>query len=419
MAQHKLIDLDLLTHYDEKIKELISSEEENTTYSLSAGTGADAEKIVLTDSDGNEDKVTVPYATKAGDADTVNGEVPDNIFKGTTVEWEALTTEQKKTYDATLFSDDYDEPDHMDADVVVYNNASSGLSADNVQDAVDEVNGKFATLGTASSKDVPTSGNASSTQVVMGSDTRLTNARPASDVSAWAKESTKPTYTASEVGAIATSEKGSANGVAELDENGIVITSQLPSYVDDVLEYDSISDFPASGESGKIYVAKDTNITYRWSGTTYVEISPSLALGETSSTAYRGDRGKTAYDHATDSNRLTIAQTSGLYKIATTSEGHVASVSAVQKSDITGLGIPGEDTNTTYTLSAGTGADSEKVVLTPSSGDAQKITVPFATDASTVNGNTVPVDFIGTTAEWEQKTTEQKKGYDRTFFTDD
>ena len=79
---------------------------------------------------------------------------------------------------------------------------------------------------------------------------------------------------------------------------GKVPTSQLPSYVDDVLEYANLAAFPATGETGKIYVALDTNLTYRWSGTAYVEISKSLALGETSSTAYRGDRGKTAYDHS-------------------------------------------------------------------------------------------------------------------------
>lgn len=56
------------------------------------------------------------------------------------------------------------------------------------------------TLGTAAAKDVPVSGNASTTQVVMGNDTRLTDARNAADVSAWAKADTKPTYTASEVG---------------------------------------------------------------------------------------------------------------------------------------------------------------------------------------------------------------------------
>lgn len=80
--------------------------------------------------------------------------------------------------------------------------------------------------------------------------------------------------------------------------DGKVPASQLPSYVDDVLEYANIGSFPGTGESGKIYVALDTNKTYRWSGSAYVEISASLALGETSSTAYRGDRGKTAYDHS-------------------------------------------------------------------------------------------------------------------------
>ena len=72
----------------------------------------------------------------------------------------------------------------------------------------------------------------------------------------------------------------------------------IPSYLDDVLEYVNLIQFPTIGETGKIYVALDTNIVYRWSGSIYVEISSSLALGENSSTAYRGDRGKVAYDHS-------------------------------------------------------------------------------------------------------------------------
>ena len=79
---------------------------------------------------------------------------------------------------------------------------------------------------------------------------------------------------------------------------GTIPQANLPSYVDDVLEYSSKSSFPQTGETGKIYVDTTTNLTYRWGGSAYVEISPSLALGETSSTAYRGDRGKTAYDHS-------------------------------------------------------------------------------------------------------------------------
>lgn len=78
---------------------------------------------------------------------------------------------------------------------------------------------------------------------------------------------------------------------ANLSNNGKVPASQLPSYVDDVVEYGTLQSFPTQGEEGKIYVAKDTNLTYRWSGTGYIEISASLALGTTSDTAYPGDKG--------------------------------------------------------------------------------------------------------------------------------
>lgn len=98
---------------------------------------------------------------------------------------------------------------------------------------------------------------------------------------------------------------------------GKVPANQLPSYVDDVLEYDARSAFPATGETGKIYVAKDTNLAYRWGGTQYVEISPSLALGETATTAYAGDKGRAQSDkidaHVADKksnpHAVTAAQT--------------------------------------------------------------------------------------------------------------
>lgn len=140
--------------------------------------------------------------------------------------------------------------------------------------------------------------------------------------------------------------KGAANGVAELDENGKVPTVQLPSYVDDVVEYNTRNEFPSTGEAGKIYVNLADNLTYRWSGSTYIEISPSLALGNTSSTAFRGDYGQAAYAHGV-TNKGSAFQ-SGLYKITTNSEGHVTDATAVLKQDITDLGIPGE--NTTYSF---------------------------------------------------------------------
>ena len=85
---------------------------------------------------------------------------------------------------------------------------------------------------------------------------------------------------------------GIANGVATLDSDGKVPSTQLPSYVDDVLEFGTKNLFPLAGESNKIYLDLTTNKAYRWSGTTYVEISPQIALGETNSTAYPGNKGK-------------------------------------------------------------------------------------------------------------------------------
>lgn len=102
-------------------------------------------------------------------------------------------------------------------------------------------------------------------------------------------------------------EMGAPNGVATLDAGGKVLTGQLPSYVDDVIEAADYAALPGTGETGKIYVTLDDNKTYRWSGSAYTEISASLALGETSSTAYRGDRGKIAYDHSQTTHAKTTA----------------------------------------------------------------------------------------------------------------
>lgn len=79
---------------------------------------------------------------------------------------------------------------------------------------------------------------------------------------------------------------------------GFVPSGQLPSFVDDVIEAANFAALPGTGATGKIYVTLDNNLTYRWSGSAYVQISESLALGETISTAYRGDRGATAYNHS-------------------------------------------------------------------------------------------------------------------------
>lgn len=148
---------------------------------------------------------------------------------------------------------------------------------------------------------------------------------------------------------------------------GTIAAANLPSFVDDVLEgylnaadgnfyktYDSTNKAYSSaytGETGKIYVDLSNNKTYRWSGTAYVVISETIALGQTSTTAYRGDRGAAAYKHAVTNKGNAFS--SGLYKITTNAEGHVTAATAVAKADITGLGIPAQDTVYTHPTTSG------------------------------------------------------------------
>ena len=158
-------------------------------------------------------------------------------------------------------------------------------------------------------------------------------------------------------------------GMSASKLTGTIPTANLPSYVDDVVEGATTEDFPETGEAGKIYVATSTNKTYRWGGSSYVEISASLALGTTSSTAFRGDYGNVAYTHATAKG---AAFGSGLYKITTNAQGHVTAATAVTKNDITALGIPAQDTNTntTYTLSK----SGSTITLSGSDGSSTSVT---------------------------------------------
>ncbi len=183
--------------------------------------------------------------------------------------------------------------------------------------------------------------------------------------------------------------------------SGTVPTACLPSYVDDVLEYTNKASFPATGETAKIYVDKATNLTYRWSGSAYVEISPSLALGTTSSTAFRGDYGNSAYTHAVTNKGS--AFNSGLYKITTNSEGHVTAATAVAKADITGLGIPGSDTNYYHTTGSWNGLT---YTATANGGaGALALTIPTGTTSTTVAlGNHTHTTSIATSTGTNQIT---------------
>lgn len=132
------------------------------------------------------------------------------------------------------------------------------------------------------------------------------------------------TLDAADVGAIAVILKGANNGVAELDSTGKVPSNQLPAFVDDVVEgylnggkfyKESAHTTQITGEAGKIYVDLTSLKTYRWSGTAFVVISETIALGETSSTAFRGDRGKTAYEHSQAAHAPSNAERNVIIKV--------------------------------------------------------------------------------------------------------
>ena len=100
---------------------------------------------------------------------------------------------------------------------------------------------------------------------------------------------------------------GAANGIATLDSNGQVPSTQLPSYVDAVLEYLNVAAFPVTGESGKIYVETTGNTTYRWGSTAYVKITSgevASVAGKTGVvTLTKADVGLTNVDDTTDSTK--------------------------------------------------------------------------------------------------------------------
>lgn len=150
--------------------------------------------------------------------------------------------------------------------------------------------------------------------------------------------------------------------VAASKITGTIDASHLPSYVDDVVEgYYSSSKFyttkgsdgtysnEIAGEAGKIYTDLNTNKIYRWSGSTFVVISDTITLGETSATAYRGDRGAAAYTHISKTDNphgVTKAQV-GLGNVENKSSATIRG--ELTKSNVTtALGYTPPTTNTTY-----------------------------------------------------------------------
>lgn len=170
---------------------------------------------------------------------------------------------------------------------------------------------------------------------------------------------------------IASTEKGVANGVATLGADSKVPAAQLPSYVDDVLEYANLAGFPATGETAKIYVALDTNKIYRWSGSAYIEISPTAGNSDTATKlatartiAATGDASwSVSFDGSANvSSTLTLSTitdsgTGSFKKITTNTKGLVTGTATVTASDITTtlgiLPVANGGTGSNIVLSAG------------------------------------------------------------------
>ena len=166
-----------------------------------------------------------------------------------------------------------------------------------------------------------------------------------------------------------TANKGVANGYAELDATGKVPSAQLPSFVDDVIESADFASLPATGESGKIYVTLDDNKSFRWGGSVYVEIASSLALGETETTAYRGDYGKIAYEHSQADHAPADAEANAVDSVA-----GKTGVVTLNTDDIT------EGTTNKYSPWKKSGGDIEYLNGNVQIGDVKQTVTPVRSD---------------------------------------
>ena len=188
---------------------------------------------------------------------------------------------------------------------------------------------------------------------------------------------------------------GAANGIATLDSKGQVPSTQLPSFVDDVLEYLNVAAFPATGETGKIYVETTGNITYRWSGTAYVKITSgevASVAGKTGVvTLTKSDVGLANVDNTTDSTKnvasatkLTTARTLGGVSFDGTANINLPGVNTAGNQSTTGNAATATTLQTARTIN-GTSFNGAANITTTTWGTARTLTL--GSTGKSVNGS--------------------------------
>lgn len=229
--------------------------------------------------------------------------------------------------DATTFNDAFvsKNTDSTVISVITLNESGSGPQVDNIQQAIndnaDAITNHVAEVSSAHAASAISNaplGNLAATDVQTALDelqTDVDSRATAADITAAkARANHTGTQLASTISDFDTAAdarisnaRGAINGVASLDGSGLVPTSQLPSYVDDVLEYADLASFPVTGETGKIYVAIDTGLTYRWTGSVYVNISSGAVVSVNGQTGVvvvtKTDVGLSNVDNTSDATK--------------------------------------------------------------------------------------------------------------------
>ena len=287
-----------------------------------------------------------------------------------------------------------------------------------------------------------------STRTVNGKSLAANISLTASDVGASASGHTHDDryYTESEMnsklaGKANSSHKHAAADITSVNASaitGIIPAANLPSFVDDVIEgYLSGGKFyktknsdgtyatEIATESGKIYVNLNDNKTYRWTGSGYAVISETLALGETSSTAYRGDRGKVAYDHSqkTGNPHGTTKADLGLGNVENKSSATIRG--ELTKANVTtALGYTPPTTNTTYSTGSTTYSGTTKLYTgtgTNTDGTMTQNAITTALNGKASSGHNhdgvyVPTTEAGTNAALNRLSTGSSNPTDNDYY---